>query len=83
MNSEQIEKIITAGAVSYPVIKISFKSRNPIEGVFIRTSDFEELKRKNLWRIVSGQNIESYNKSNNEGLARIFNGIDFTRLELV
>jgi hypothetical protein len=83
MNSEDIEKIIGASLVSNPVVRISFKSRDKINGIFIRTSDYGDLKRKNLWRIVSDRYITMYNESNNEELARIFNGVDFTRLEIL
>lgn len=83
MNSEDIEKVISGSLVSNPVISISFKTREKITGIFIRTSDFGELKRKNLWRVVSSRYFESYRESNNEDLARIFNGVEFTRLEIV
>jgi hypothetical protein len=64
------------------VFEIRFKTRNPIKGLFIQTSDYSELSRKNLWRIVSETYIDEYRKSNNENLARIFNGAEFTKLEL-
>lgn len=83
MNSEDIEKVIAASSVSNPVITISFKTREKITGMFIRSADYSELKRKNLWRIVSSRYFDSYKESNNEDLARIFNGVEFTRLEIV
>ncbi|HEX2629595.1 MAG TPA: short-chain dehydrogenase [Chitinophagaceae bacterium] len=83
MNTEDIQKIIAKSQVTTPVINISFKTRDKITGIFIRTADFDELKKKNLWRIVSGRNFDLYKESHNEDLARIFNGAEFTRLEIV
>ena len=83
MNAEDIEKVIAKSQVTNPVINISFKTRDKITGMFIRTADFDELKRKNLWRIVSSRNFDSFKESNNVDLARIFNGAEFTRLEIV
>lgn len=80
MTQEQIEASIKKHPAD-PLFEIRFKLRNPIKGLFITTSDYRELKLKNLWRIVSENHIEEYNKSKNENLARIFNGTDFTRLE--
>jgi hypothetical protein len=61
---------------------IRFKSRDAIRGLFIQTSDFEELSRKNLWRIVNESKVAEFTKTGNESLARIFNGSEFTKLEL-
>jgi len=83
MNSEDIEKVIAKSVVSNPVINISFKTRDKITGMFIRTADYDELKKKNLWRIVSSRHLESFKQTNNEELARIFNGAEFTRLEII
>ena len=81
MTSEQIEKFLTADVREEPEpAKIFFKTRNTVEGVFIRTPDFLELKRKNFWRIVSAKNLEDYKKSKDTNLSRIFNGAEFTRL---
>ena len=80
MTSEQIEEIVRKKPAQ-GVFEIRFKTRNPIKGLFIKTSDYGELSRKNLWRIVSESNIEQFRRSNDESLARIFNGVEFTRLE--
>ena len=81
MTYEQIEDFIQKKATAKNTFQIRFKTRNPIKGLFIKTSDYSELSRKNLWRIVSETNIEAYNKSKDENLARIFNGTEFTKLE--
>jgi hypothetical protein len=81
MTTEQIEKFLTTNRakVDQPV-KITFKTRKPLEGVFIKTQDYTDLKAKNFWRIVTGQNIDGYKNSNDTSLARIFNGSEITKL---
>jgi hypothetical protein len=79
MTSQQVEKFLAEGNIGNS-LQISFKTRSPIVGLFIQTKDFDELKSKNLWRIVSQSKIEEYKKSKNSDLAKIFNGTEFTRL---
>ena len=81
MTYEQIEEVMRKKQPADPLFEIRFKTRNPIKGLFIKTSDYQELSRKNLWRIVSETNLEEYRKTRNESLARIFNGTEFTRLD--
>ena len=71
MTSEQIEKFLQPEFIDVKPVQISFKTRQGIKGIF------------NLWRIVSESKIEEYGKSKNSELARIFNGVEFTRLTLV
>jgi hypothetical protein len=80
MTSEMIEKFVEGKGRQDSAIQIHFKERSTITGVFIRTADYGELKMKNLWRIVSHGKIEEWNKTKNIDLARIFNGLSFTRL---
>ena len=61
-------------------VNIHFKQRDTVKGVFIRTNDYDELKSKNFWRIVTSSNIEMWKKTKDMNLARIFNGMEFTRL---
>ena len=81
MTIEQIEKFIAGYKedLKEPA-KIFFKTRGTVEGIFIRTSDFVELKKKNFWRIVSSKNLDDYKTSKDINLSRIFNGAEFTRL---
>jgi hypothetical protein len=51
-------------------------------GMFINTGDYDDLKSKNFWRIVTGSNIDNWKKSKDMNLARIFNGAEFTKLSL-
>lgn len=82
MTTEQIQKFFSSNSTESPV-KISFKTRNTITGIFIQTPDFEELKTKNFWRIVSEANFEQWKKSKDFNLCRMFNGMEFTRLAAI
>jgi hypothetical protein len=83
MTNEQIEKFLSSDIKSNSVIRISFKTRNSILGIFIETPDFNELKSKNFWRIVSEANIEQWKKSRDFNLCRMFNGAEFTKLAAI
>ena len=81
MTNDQIEKFISNNVdENGKPIKIFFKTRNTLEGIFIQTQDFKELKSKNFWRIVTATNLENYKKSKDMGLSRIFNVAEFTKL---
>ncbi|HET9824842.1 MAG TPA: short-chain dehydrogenase [Chitinophagaceae bacterium] len=78
MTSEAIIKQIENN--SEKVVNIHFKQRETVKGLFIKGSDYDELKSKNLWRIVTNARIEEWKKTKDSNLARIFNGLEFTRL---
>ena len=80
MTTEMIEKFVENKDRKDTVVNIHFKERSTVTGVFIRTPDYGELKMKNLWRIVSHAKVEEWRKTKNIDLARIFNGLSFTRL---
>jgi hypothetical protein len=80
MTNEQIEKFFSSDAKFNSLIRISFKTRNAVVGIFIQTPDFNELKSKNFWRIVSEANYEQWKKSKDYNLVRMFNGAEFTKL---
>lgn len=61
-------------------VNVHFKERSTVKGLFIRSTDYDELRYKNLWRIVTHAKIEEWNRTKNIDLSRIFNGISFTRL---
>ncbi|HSN59916.1 MAG TPA: hypothetical protein VLR49_03210, partial [Ferruginibacter sp.] len=61
-------------------VTIYFKQRATVKGIFIQTQDYEELKSKNFWRIVSEMKVEEWEKTKDNSLARIYNGAEFTRL---
>jgi hypothetical protein len=80
MTNEQIEKFLLAEPGKKSVVRISFKTRNSILGIFVKTPDFDDLKSKNFWRIVSEANIENWEKSKDMNLCRMFNGAEFKKL---
>jgi hypothetical protein len=82
MTSEQISKFIEANHVSKHPLKIDFKTRSSIVGLFIQEKDYDELKSKNFWRIVAEGRIKDWKSTNDTNLARIFNGQEFTRLSV-
>jgi len=82
MTTEQIEKFFSTNNQPEAPVKISFKTRNNVTGIFIQTPDFDELKSKNFWRIVSEANFEQWKKSRDYSLVRMFNGSEFTKLAI-
>jgi hypothetical protein len=83
MNIEDIEKFLeTKVKKSESYVKIDFKKRDSIYGLFVQDRDFNDLKSKNFWRIVTRSHFDEYKNSKNINLAKIFNGMEFTRLTL-
>ena len=83
MTNEAIIKQIEGKDLADKMLNIHFKQRNTVTGLFIRTSDFDELKSKNLWRIVTKLHVDEWRKTKDINLCRIFNGTEFTRLSEV
>ena len=81
MNIEDIEKFLRKSTVDHSqYVKISFKKRNDIYGLFIKDRDYDHLKSKNFWRIVTKSHFSEYQETNDMSLAKIFNGSEFSRL---
>jgi len=80
MTNEQIEKFFSSKGNLDSMVRISFKTRNSVVGMFIQSPDFNELKSKNFWRIVSQANYEQWKQSKDYNLVRMFNGAEFTKL---
>jgi hypothetical protein len=80
MTNDVIQKFLEKQGKKSNNVNIHFKQRSTVKGVFIHTADYEELKSKNFWRIVTESNGEEWKRTGNENLARIFNGAEFTRL---
>jgi hypothetical protein len=80
MTNDLIEKFIEKKVKKNAKVNIHFKQRNTVQGVFIQTNDYEELKSKNFWRIVTDTNRDEWKRTGDNNLARIFNGAEFTRL---
>ena len=80
MTNEQIEKELTNNHYDKNAVQINFKTRGTITGLFVKAPDYAELKSKNFWRVVVQSNLEAYTKSKDINLAKIFNGMEFTKL---
>jgi hypothetical protein len=83
MQIEEIEKFLdTKTTTDNKYIKIDFKKRDSIYGLFVKDRDYNDLKSKNFWRIVTRTHFEEYKKSKNNNLAKIFSGSDFSKLTI-
>lgn len=80
MTNDMIEKFIEAKTRKGEKVNIFFKQRSTVKGIFIRNNDYDELKSKNFWRIISESKMEEWSRTKDAGLARIFNGAEFTKL---
>ena len=80
MTNDAIIKQVEAQKNEDKPLNIHFKQRETLRGLFIKDYDYNHLKSKNLWRIVTNANIEKWEETKDGALARIFNGVDFTRL---
>ena len=83
MLSEQIAKFVETEQLAHPKVKIEFKKRNTMMGLFVQLKDYEELKAKNFWRLVSEANLESWHKTKDINTAKMFNGSEFTKLSVL
>ncbi|MBD0331038.1 MAG: short-chain dehydrogenase [Chitinophagaceae bacterium] len=81
MNSEEIQKFLNAQEASHETyIKIDFKTRDSLYGLFVKHADYNYLKSKNFWRIVTQLHFNQWRESGDMNLAKIFNGAEFSRL---
>jgi len=81
MNAEEIEKFLDKQEGPKPgVVKIDFKKRDPVYGMFLKGNDYGELKSKNFWRIVTKLHMDQWSKTKDMSLSRIFSGSDFAKL---
>jgi hypothetical protein len=80
MTAEMIEKFLDTKNRDNSAVNIHFKERSTIAGIFIRGKDYDELKSKNFWRIVNKNVAEQWSKTKDINLARLYNGLSFTKL---
>ncbi len=80
MNTEEIEKFLDKNSSKNEYVKITFRQREAIYGLFLKDADYADLKSKNFWRIVPQSKLEVYKTSKDANLARIFNGAEFSKL---
>lgn len=83
MTNDQINTFFVNAKLKDRIVRIDFKTRSSIVGMFIETRDSSELNAKNFWRIISESKIEEFLAQKDTNLARIFNGSEFTKLSLL
>lgn len=84
MTVEQIETFLAKETIpDGKIIRFELKKRDPVRGIIVQGRDYQELKAKNFWRIVTQRNLPVYQKTKDINLARIFAGSDFAKLSLV
>lgn len=82
MLPEQIAKFVETEQLNNAAVKVDFKKRNSITGLFVQLKDYDELKAKNLWRLVSEANLEKWHKTKDINAVKMFNGSDFAKLSV-
>lgn len=84
MTVEQIESFLAKESIPKgKVIRFELKKRNPVRGLIVQGRDYDELKAKNFWRIVTQTRLADYQKTKDINQSRIFSGTDFAKLSLV
>ena len=84
MNIEEIEKFLEREKLNQEqFVKIDFKKRDPVYGLFVKSNDFNDLKAKNFWRIVTKTHFDAWRRTKDMNLAKIFSGSDFSKLKVV
>jgi len=84
MTNELIAKFVEGNVIpATKSVQIDFKKRASINGLIVRSNDYDDLKSKNFWRIVPIALVEDWNNSKNVNIAKIFNGAEFTKLSVV
>ena len=83
MNTQDVERFLSRQKlIPGQRVKIAFKKRDAISGLFVEGKDYNDLKAKNFWRIVTSPNIEAWSRSKDIGLAKIFSGFEFSSLSV-
>lgn len=84
MTVEQIENWLAKEAIPQgKIIRFELKKRDPVRGLIVKGRDYNDLKAKNFWRIVTQKNLTAYQKTSDINLAKIFAGSDFAKLSFV
>ncbi len=83
MNIDQIEKFLTSRHISGDTLRIDFRTRSSTAGIFLKNADYDDLKLKNFWRVVTGENIVDWKRTQNTNLSKIISGNEITKLSLI
>ena len=80
MTIERIESFVSEHINHPNYINVHIKGRNVESVMFIAGRDYEELKEKNFWRVVSESKAKEWTKTKDQKLVRIYSGNLFTKL---
>jgi fructose-1-phosphate kinase PfkB-like protein len=83
MTNDQIKTFFSNANLKTRIVRIDFKTRDSIVGLFVETKDSAELNAKNFWRVISESKIEEFLSAKDPNLTRIFNGSEFTKLSII
>jgi hypothetical protein len=85
MNAEQIQTFLEKNVTSKnKYVKIQFQKRDSLYGFFVtEAKDFKEMSIKNFWRIVTQKNFDTYGRSKDLNLSRLFNGSEISKLSML
>jgi hypothetical protein len=84
MTTEAIERFLDSEKLpDTKALKIDFKKRNSISGLIIKGRDYEDLKSKNFWRIVTRANLAEWKRTGNLEFAKIYSGSEFNKISVV
>ncbi|HEU4576298.1 MAG TPA: short-chain dehydrogenase [Chitinophagaceae bacterium] len=80
MTNLVIENFVEAGKRKNKLVRIQFKKREAIHGLFVVSNDYQEMKKKNFWRIVTESREDEWLNTKNLSCSRLYSGDEFTRL---
>jgi len=80
MTNDVIEKFVEDRQRSSKIVRIQFKTREAITGLFIVAPDYQEMKKKNFWRIVAASKHAEWLSTKNLSCSRLFSGGEFSKI---
>ena len=80
MTIEKIEKFLSNRENEGGYVNVHFKGRNIQKVLFVAGKDYDELKEKNFWRIVSAEKAKQWESTRDQSLVRIYSGTLITKL---
>jgi hypothetical protein len=84
MTSEAIAKFLDSEKVSEnKQMRIDLKKRNSISGLVVKGKDYDDLRSKNFWRIVTAANLAAWKRTGNVEFAKIYSGAEFNKITLI
>jgi hypothetical protein len=80
MTNLLIGDFIEAGKRKDKVVRIQFKKREAINGLFVIDDSYQDIKKKNFWRIVTASNEQEWRRTKSLSCSRLYNGEEFSKL---